>query len=71
MKSVNLEMPDQLAIVIDGLSKKGKTSVALLAALIAQTEPKQLETIFERADKKVALSGLTEIEIDHLREEIS
>jgi ABC-type uncharacterized transport system YnjBCD ATPase subunit len=71
MKRINLEVNDQLARVFEQLSDKQKANAALLAALIAQATPRTLADIFEQVDKKVALSGLTNEEIELLLDEIS
>jgi uncharacterized membrane protein YfbV (UPF0208 family) len=71
MKRINLEVNDQLARVFERLSDKQKANAALLAALIAQATPKTLADIFEQADKKVALSGLTSGEIEQLLNDLS
>ncbi len=71
MRTISLEIPDQVARIFEGLSDKRKASAALLAAFIAQATPKTIENIFEKADKKVLLSGMSTEEIDRLLDEIS
>jgi hypothetical protein len=71
MKTIQLEMPDQLANLFEGMTDKRKVGTAMLAAFIAQAAPQTLDSIFAKADKRVALSGLTEEEIDKLLNEIS
>ncbi|GEM_PF-2343147 len=71
MKPVTFELPDSIANVFESLKNRQKSNAALLAAFIAQTSPKSLESIFEEVDRKVLLSGLTSKEIDQLLDDIS
>jgi hypothetical protein len=71
MKPVTFELPDSIANVFESLKNRQKSNAALLAAFIAQTSPKYLESIFEEVDRKVLLSGLTSKEIDQLLDDIS
>ncbi len=71
MKTIRLEIPDQIARIFEGMADKRKASAALLAAFIAQSAPQTLENILEQSDKKVALSGMTPEEIENLLNELS
>jgi hypothetical protein len=71
MKTVTIELPESLAKLIINLGDKQKSNAAFLAALLAQSSPQSLTTIFKEVDRKVALSGLTEAELDQLLDDIS
>ena len=71
MKTIRLEIPDQIARIFEGMADKRKASAALLAAFIVQATPQTLESIIEQSDRKVALSGLTPEEIEKLLNELS
>ncbi len=71
MKTIRLEIPDQIARIFEKISDKRKASAALLAAFIVQVTPQTLDSILEQSDKKVALSGMTSEEIAHLLDRLS
>ena len=71
MKSVTLDLPDNIAFIFEALPKERKLKAALLAAFFAQAKPKSIEEVLISIDKRVAASGITEKEIDQLLDELS
>jgi hypothetical protein len=71
MKSVILDLPDNIAFIFEALPKERKLKAALLAAFFAQVKPKSVEEVLSGVDKQVAKSGLSEKEIDQLLDELS
>ncbi|MFM9840460.1 MAG: hypothetical protein ACKVOQ_19490 [Cyclobacteriaceae bacterium] len=71
MKSVTLDLPDNIASIFDALPKERKLKAALLAAFFAQAKPKSVEEVLSSIDKRVASSGLSEKEINQLLDELS
>ena len=71
MKTVTLDLPDNIASVFEALPRERKVNAALLTACLAQAKPKSLEELLAKIDKRVAASGLSEKEIDRLLDEPS
>jgi preprotein translocase subunit SecD len=71
MKSVTLDLPDNIAFIFEALPKERKLKAALLAAFFAQAKPKSMEEVLTSIDKRVAASGIAEKEIDQLLDELS
>jgi hypothetical protein len=71
MRSVTLDLPDNIAFIFEALPKERKLKAALLAAFFAQVKPKSVEEVLSGIDKRVAKSGLSEKEIDQLLADIS
>ncbi len=71
MKTVTLDLPDNIAFIFEALPKEQKIKAALLTAVFAQVKPRSIEDVLASIDDKVAASNLPEIEIDRLLDELS
>lgn len=71
MKTVTLDLPDNIAFIFETLPNDRKIKAALLTAFSAQVKPRSVEEILESVDKKVASNNLSEKEIDRLLNELS
>ena len=71
MKTVTLDLPDNIASVFDALPRDRKVKAAFLTACLAQAKPKSLEEILASIDKRVVASGLSENEIDRMLDGLS
>lgn len=71
MKTVTLNLPDSVASIFEALPNERKLKAALLAAFFAQAQPKSLEELLAKIDKRVVASGLSEKEIDEMLDELS
>jgi hypothetical protein len=71
MKTVTLELPDEMAAAFESLSPANKKRAALFSIVAAQNTLPSLEALFAKIDIQVAGSGITEQEIETLLNELS
>lgn len=71
MRKITLEIPNDLADAFEGLSAAKKKRVALFSIVAAQNTSPSLDALFEKIDKQVTESGITEKEIEVLLNELS
>jgi membrane-bound lytic murein transglycosylase B len=71
MKTVTLELPDEMAAAFERLSSNNKKRVALFSIVAAQNTSSSFEDLLKKIDKQVAESGMTEKEIEDLLNELS
>lgn len=71
MKTVTLELPDEMAAAFERLSATNKKRVALFSIVAAQNRLPNLEKLFKKIDKQVAESGITKKEVEALLNELS
>ena len=71
MKTIAVDLPDEVARLFEAMPREEKSKVTLLAALLFKSKPKSLEDIFKSVDQQVAASGLTEKEIEEMLNELS
>ncbi len=71
MKTVTLDLPDNIAFIFEALPNERKTKAALLAVFFAQVKPRSMEDVLASIDKKVVESNTSETELDRLLDELS
>ncbi len=71
MKTITLELPNELAKVFDALPKKRKANAALLAAALAKADSRPIADIFSGIDDRIKKSGVNQEEINRLLDELS
>lgn len=70
MRTITLEVPDQVASILDSMSNIEKFKALIIAALMAG-KVNSVDEILKRVDNRVKSQKLTEAEIDNLLNEIS
>ncbi|MFN5169451.1 MAG: hypothetical protein ACK5DD_07490 [Cyclobacteriaceae bacterium] len=71
MRTLTVEVPDQIASILESMSKSGKNQVIALAALMADSKSISLSDIFAKVDKRMNELGLTEKEIEAMINDVS
>jgi hypothetical protein len=70
MRTITLEVPDQVASILDSMSNIEKFKALIIAALMAG-KVNSVDEILKRVDSRVKSQKLTEAEINNLLNEIS
>ena len=70
MRTITLEVPDQVASILDSMSNIEKFKALIIAALMAG-KVNSVDEILKRVDSRVKSQKLTEEEINNLLDEIS
>lgn len=70
MRTITLEVPDQVASILDSMSNIEKFKALIIAALMAG-KVNSVDEILKRIDSRVKSQKLTEAEINNLLNEIS
>ena len=71
MKTITLELPEEVANVIELYALQQKSILGLLTARFSKSKLESLDKLFEKIDKKVLESGISDEEINKVLEEIS
>jgi hypothetical protein len=70
MRTITLEVPDQVASILDSMSNVEKFKTLIIAALLAG-KVNSIDEIFKRVDNRLNTHKLSEAEINILLDEIS
>jgi hypothetical protein len=70
MRTITLEVPDQVASILDSMSNIEKFKALIIAALMAG-KVNSVDEILKRVDSRTKTQKLTEAEINNLLNEIS
>lgn len=70
MRTITLEVPDQVASILDSMSNIEKFKALIIAALMAG-KVNSVDEILKRIDSRTKTQKLTEAEINNLLNEIS
>ncbi|HCZ36530.1 MAG TPA: hypothetical protein DHV26_11465 [Cytophagales bacterium] len=70
MRTITLEVPDQVASILDSMSNVEKFKTLIIAALMAG-KANSVDEILKRIDSRTKTQKLTETEINNLLNEIS
>ncbi len=71
MKLVTLELPDQVATMLENMSDANIRNSLLLAAVLAGSKEVSLGEIQKSIDANVKRSGVSDTEVDRLLDSIS
>ncbi len=71
MKSITLDLPDEIAGVFESLPSERKAIALLIAAALAKTNKTSPTIVFEEIDKRILELGLSNEDIDSLLEDLS